>query len=141
MDSNWTFLMKYQKISLRFLNINRNKYKIYGTPVSPGFERVKKINLLHLCRWCFPGSFINFSEAANGGALIKKLFLKDNFAIFTRNLQACNFIKKRLQRFSSKYCEILKTTYFEEHLITAASDFLKQLQNSSEQLLLYWLLV
>ena len=39
--------------------------------------------------------------------------------------------------FSSEYCKILKNTYFEEHMLTAASDFLKQLQNSSEQLLLY----
>ena len=26
--------------------------------------------------------------------------------------------------FSSDYCEIFKNTYFEEHLLTAASDFL-----------------
>ena len=39
------------------------------------------------------------------------------------------------QKFSSEYCEIfLKNTYFEEHLLRAASDFLKQLQNSGEQL-------
>ena len=41
--------------------------------------------------------------------------------------------------FSSEYCEIFKNTYFEEHLLTAVSDFLKQLQNNDEQLLLYWL--
>ena len=40
--------------------------------------------------------------------------------------------------FSSEYCEIFKNTYFEENLLTAASDFLKQLQNSGEQQLLYW---
>ena len=40
--------------------------------------------------------------------------------------------------FSSEYCEIFKNTYFEEHLLTAASDFLKQVQNSGDQLLLYW---
>ena len=28
--------------------------------------------------------------------------------------------------FSSDYYEIFKNTYFEEHLLTAASDFLKQ---------------
>ena len=38
---------------------------------------------------------------------------------------------------SLRYCKIFKNTYFEEHLLTAASDFLKQLQNSGEQLLLY----
>ena len=41
------------------------------------------------------------------------------------------------QLFSSEYCENFKNTYFEEHLLTAASDFLKRLQNSGEQLLLY----
>ena len=39
--------------------------------------------------------------------------------------------------FSSEYCEIFKNTYFEEHLLTAASD-LEQLQKSDEQLLLLW---
>ena len=41
--------------------------------------------------------------------------------------------------FSAEQWEIFKNIYFEEHLtkLTAASDFLKQLQNSSEQLLLY----
>ena len=43
--------------------------------------------------------------------------------------------------FSSEYCKIFKNTYFEEHLLMAASDFLKQQQNSSEQLLLYSLLL
>ena len=28
--------------------------------------------------------------------------------------------------FSSEYCKIFKNTYFEEHLLTAASDFSKQ---------------
>ena len=27
--------------------------------------------------------------------------------------------------FSSEYCEMFKNTYFEEHLLTAVSDFLK----------------
>ena len=29
--------------------------------------------------------------------------------------------------FSFQYCKIIKTTYFEEHMLTAAFDFLKQL--------------
>ena len=37
---------------------------------------IKKINLLRLSHWCFPGKFMNFSEAATGGDLWKKLFLK-----------------------------------------------------------------
>ena len=48
---------------------------------------------------------------------MKKAALK-NFAIFTGNLQACNFIKKRLQH----SCFPLN---IEEHLLTATSDFLK----------------
>ena len=37
---------------------------------------IKKINPLCLRHWCFPGKFMNFSEAATGGVLWKKLFLK-----------------------------------------------------------------
>ena len=33
--------------------------------------------------------------------------------------------KTPTQMFSSEYYEIFKNTYFEEHLLTAASDFLK----------------
>ena len=36
--------------------------------------------------------------------------------------------------FSSEYCKNFKNTYFEEQQLTAASDFVKQLQNSGEQL-------
>ena len=58
---------------------------------------------------------------------MKKAVLKI-FAIFTGKLQACNVFKKRLQQmFSFQYCKIIKTTYFEEHMLTAAFDFLKQL--------------
>ena len=32
---------------------------------------------------------------------------------------------------------VVKNTYFEEHPLTAASDFLKQLQDTGEQLPLY----
>ena len=35
--------------------------------------------------------------------------------------------------FSSEYFKIFKDIYFEEHLFSAAPDFLKQLQNSGEQ--------
>ena len=52
MERNWFFFVKYQRISLGFLNINQNKYKMwnilritgiytYETPVSPGCEKVK----------------------------------------------------------------------------------------------------
>ena len=57
---------------------------------------------------------------------------------FKGKLHTCNFIKMRLQHWCSpEYCEVFKNTYFEEHLLTAASDFLKQLQNNGKQLLLY----
>ena len=56
----------------------------------------KKKNLLYLRHWFFPGKFIYFSEAATGGVLWEKLFLK-KFRIFTGKLRACNFIKKRIQ--------------------------------------------
>ena len=38
--------------------------------------------------------------------------------------------------FYCEYCEIFKNTYLEEYLLTAASDFFKQLKNNGEQLLL-----
>ena len=42
-----------------------------------------------------------------------------------------------MQVLPSEYCEILRNTYFEKNLLTAASDFLEQLQNTAGQLLLY----
>ena len=70
---------------------------------------------------------------------MKKGVLK-NFAVFTEKLQACNYIKNiPVQVFSSEYCEIFKNIYFEEHLLTDASDFLKQLQINGKQLLPCWL--
>ena len=61
-----------------------------------------------------------------------------NFTIITGKLQNYNCITLT-QVLSSEYCQIFKNTYFEEHL-TAASDFLKQLQNNGEQqFLLHWL--
>ena len=85
---------------------------------------------------------MNFLEAATRDVLWKKLFLK-------------------ISQYSQESCRpatLLKTDYntsdftwilrnYEEHLfqrtsanITAASDFFKKLQNSGDELLLYWLL-
>ena len=63
---------------------------------------------------------------------MKKAVLK-NFAIFTGKLQTCNSIKKRLKYkiFPLNIAGFFKSTYFEEYLLTAASDFLKQLQSSN----------
>ena len=50
-----------------------------------------------------------FLEAATGSVLLKKLFLKI------------------LQYSQTEYCKIFKNTYFEKHLLMAASNFWKQL--------------
>ena len=69
----------------------------------------------------FPYKFMNFSEAATAGVLWKKAVLK----IFLQYSQESSRPETLLK--TSEYCEIFKNTYFEEHLLTAASDFLKQL--------------
>ena len=61
---------------------------------------------------------------------MKKAVLK-HFAIKVADLQLYQKETPTLL-FSSEYCEI-----FEEHLLTAVSDFLKKLPNTGEQLLLY----
>ena len=72
----------------------------------------------------FLGNY-EFFESIHPSCFMKKTVLK-NFATFTGKLQACNFIKQTPTLvFFSEYCEIFKNTYFEEHLLTAASDFLK----------------
>ena len=57
---------------------------------------------------------------------MKKAFIKI-FAIFTRKLQTSNLntnvFQIPTQMFSSEYCNIFKSTYFEEHLPTAAFVF------------------
>ena len=64
---------------------------------------------------------MTFSEVATGGVLWKNLFL--NISPYSQ----------------AGYYENFKNNYFEENLLTVAPDFLKLLQNSGEQLLLYWL--
>ena len=80
---------------------------------------------------------MNFSKAATGAALRKNLFLQ----ILQYSQESCKpatLLKKTpTQVFFSEYCEFFKNIYFEEHLLTAASDFLEQQQNTREQLLLY----
>ena len=62
---------------------------------------------------------------------MKKSVLK-NFAVFLGKLLAWIFIKKETptQVFFYEYCEVFKNTYFEEHFLTAGSDFSKQIQGS-----------
>ena len=64
---------------------------------------------------------------------MKKAFLK-NFAVFTGKLEACNFIKNRLQH---RCLPLNVAKFLRRKSAAAASDFLKQLQNRGEQLLLY----
>ena len=52
---------------------------------------------------------LKISQVSQESSVLEFLFNK------VAGLQACNFIKKKLQhRFSCKICEIFKTTYFEE---------------------------
>ena len=101
----------------------------------------KKINLLHLRHWCFPGKFINFFWSNHQNCFMKKGVLKDFCNIHRKVAELQPYQEETPTRmFSSEYCKIFKNTYFEEHLLKAASDFSRQQQNSSEQLLLYSLL-
>ena len=62
---------------------------------------------------------------------MKKAALKKFRNIYRKVAGLQLYLKKcPTQIFSSEYYEISKSTQFEEHLLTAASDFLKQPQNS-----------
>ena len=76
---------------------------------------------------------MNFSETATGGVLWKKLVL--NILQYPKESCSPATVLKTDSNTSvfSEYCQIFKNTYFEEHLLTAASGFLKQLQSSGEQ--------
>ena len=77
---------------------------------------------------------MNFLEAAYGGVLWKKLFLK--ILQYSQDCRPVTLLKTSTQVFSSECCKIFKNIYFEEHVLTAVSDFLKQLQKTVEPLLL-----
>ena len=99
---------------------------------------IKKINLLHLHYWRFPGKLINFFRSSHQNCFMKKAVLK-NFCSIHRKVPELQPYQEETPRrmFSSEYSKIFKNTYFEERLLTAAFDFSKQRQSSSEQLLLY----
>ena len=72
-----------------------------------------------------------FSEAVTRGVLWKKLFLKF-FQCSQERCRHTTLLKTGSKTgISFEYCKIFKNTYIKEHLLTAASDFLKQLQNSN----------
>ena len=58
----------------------------------------------------------------------------EKFPSIHRKVAGMELIEKETltQLFSSEYCEFLKNTYLEEHLLMSASDFSKQLQNAGE---------
>ena len=73
----------------------------------------------------FSYEIYEFFRTVTGGVLRKELFL--NILQYSQeSCRAATLLKKDFN-----------TGVFEEHLLMAASDFLKQLQNAREQLLLY----
>ena len=99
-----------------------------STNVSKILTYYLKINLLRLHHWYFPGKCMNFSEAATGGVLWKRLFLKISQYTQESCRPATLFKKTPTEMFSSAYCDFFRNTYFEVNMLKAASDFLKQLQ-------------
>ena len=99
-----------------------------STNVSKILTYYLKINLLRLHHWYFPGKWMNFSEAATGGVLWKRLFLKISQYTQESCRPATLFKKTPTEMFSSAYCDFFRNTYFEVNMLKAASDFLKQLQ-------------
>ena len=93
------------QVNIKMWNVNYCKENINILSYIVVF--IKKINLLRLLDWCFPGKFMNCLEAGTGGVS------------------------------QAEYCKIFKNSHFKEHLLTAASEFLKQLQNNGEQLRLH----
>ena len=124
-DHAATVFLRYSHFTLILFYINKLSYSVIF---------IKKINLLQLHHWCFPGKLINFSEATTRIGILK------NFCNIHRKVAQLQPYQEETpaRMFSSEYCKIFKNIYFEE--LTAASDFLKQQQNISEQLLLYSLL-
>ena len=93
---------------------------------------------------------VKFTEAATGGVLHKMLLLnilqysQENTSVgvsFNKvtTPQHCNFIKKRLQHrcFPVNITKFFKSTYFEEHLRTAASKFNTRASISNESKLYF----
>ena len=82
---------------------------------------------------------MNFSEAATRGVWRKKLSLK-NLQYSQESWKPATLLKTDSTRDVFLWIlGIYKNTYFEEHLLTAASDILKHPHNTGEELFLYWL--
>ena len=72
---------------------------------------IKKINLLHLHHWCFPGKFINFFRSNHQNCFMKKGVLK-NFCNIHRKVAELQPYQEETptRMFSSEYCKIFKNT-------------------------------
>ena len=100
---------------------------------------IKKINLLHLHHWHFPRKVCIFQRQPREMFYAKKLF----WNILQYSQESCR-LATLLKRDSNTGVFLWVLRNFWEHvfwiaLVTAGSEFLKQLQNTGEQLLLYWL--
>ena len=76
---------------------------------------------------------LHYSEATTRRVLWKKVFLEilqNSLATWFNSPEACNFIEKKTlaQVLLCEFYEIFKNTYFEEHLRTAAFDYLEIFQ-------------
>ena len=78
---------------------------------------------------------MNFSESSIGGVFLKKAAPK-KFPIFTEKLQACNFIKNRLQhkRFRLNIAKFLRTP-ISKNICSVSSYFCIDSLLSSDNLL------
>ena len=75
---------------------------------------------------------MNFLDTATGRVLWKKLFLKILQYLQESCTPATLLKTDSITRVFLWILHIFKDTNFEEHLLTAASDFLKQLENTGE---------
>ena len=91
------------------MSATASKILTYYFYISYSVELIKKINLLRLRHWCFPGKFIIFSKSATGGVLRKKLLLKIS-QYLQEKCRAAILLKtgsySNTQVCSSEYCKI-----------------------------------
>ena len=86
----------------------------------------------------FPLEIYEFFRSSHWKCFMKKAFLK-TFVIHRKVADLQLHLKETpTEVFSSEYCEIFKNTYFEESLLAATSEFLKQKLQSTHQLLLLY---
>ena len=99
------------------MSATASKILTYYFYISYSVELIKKINLLRLRHWCFPGKFIIFSKSATGGVLRKKLLLKIS-QYLQEKCRAAILLKtgsySNTQVCYSEYCKTFKYTHREK---------------------------